>query len=68
MGTMLEITTRIRMRLRYAFNWKIYFWTWDIEFGYGSTYYDGWNNWVNFGLFSIHWITPPLKSDKDGWV
>ena len=51
------------MRLRYAHSLRIYFWHWDAPLGYHRIYYDGWNNILNFGLFSISWITPPLKGD-----
>ena len=51
------------MRLKYAFNFRLFFWTWDIPWGYASLYYDGWNNQFNFKLFCICWMTPALEGD-----
>lgn len=52
-----------KMRLRYAFDFKVYFWTWDTPLGHSSVFYDGWNNQVNIGLIRVCWTTPPLKGD-----
>jgi len=53
------------MRLRGAVAWKVFWWTWNEPFGYLRDYYDGWRNQINFGLFCITWITPPLKGDLE---
>ena len=52
------------MRIRYAHDFKVYWFAFDIPLGYCSVYYDGWNNQVNFGIVCFCWMTPPLKSDK----
>ena len=51
------------VRLRYAYNWKLFFWTWHTPFFYSSIFYDGWNNQFNLGIFCISWMTPPLKEN-----
>ena len=53
-----------KLRLRYAHDFKWYFWTWDVPLGYTSLYYDGWNNQINLGLVCLCWMTPPLMSDR----
>lgn len=52
-----------KIRLKYAYAFKLYLWTWDIPKFYSSVYYDGWNNQFNLGFFSINWMTPPLNTD-----
>lgn len=51
------------VRLKYATNWNLYFWTWDCPLWYSSLYYDGWNNQINLGFICLCWVTPPLKGD-----
>jgi len=34
---------------------KIVFWTWDYPLGYGMSYYDGFHEWINVGLFAFCW-------------
>lgn len=52
-----------KIRLKYAYAFKLYLWTWDTPKFYSSVYYDGWNNQFNLGFFSINWMTPPLNTD-----
>jgi len=54
----------VKLRVRYASDIKLYFWTWNVPLGHSSFYYDGWNNQINLGVICLCWLTPPLLSDK----